>query len=176
MAVTPDWRNRAGGETGHQREKVFAPGVGAWSDAGVDESEAASYDRAVATVVDAGGRPRTWQLDRAAFADGDVWLSPPEAVSVADGQPACVLCHGFTPDLHDVTQRLVRCRIRERSDGVGFDPASSYRLRNETALDLVRFVVDGKRRARRNFRKRGETYRGLPRLGQLLWAGGDTGT
>jgi hypothetical protein len=147
------------------------PGVVAWAAADVDGAEAATYDRAVATVVDGEGWPRTWPLDRAAFAGDGVRLAPPSDVSPDDGRPACVLCHGFSPDLRDVTHRLVRGRIRDRPDGTGFDSASSYRLRNESALDLVRFVVDGKRRARRNLRERGERYWGVPT--PSLFRGGD---
>lgn len=143
-------------------------GAGAWPVANVDEAEAATYDRSVVTVVTEDGWPRTWALGRSAFVDGTVRLDPPPDVSLVDRRPACVLCHWFSPDLHDLGQRLVRGRLREEVDGFRFDPASSFRLRNETTLDFARFVVDGKRRTRRYFRDREETYWGVPGIRTLL--------
>jgi len=148
-------------------------GVRAWPTANIDEREAQSYDKAVVTVVDTDNWPQTWLLDESAFDDGPLRLTPPDGVSLTDGQPACVLCHGFSHDLQNITQRLLRGRVRERTDGFGFDPASSHRLRNETKLDFVRFVVDGKRQTKRYFQQRCEAYSVLPGLETLLRWGDD---
>ncbi|WP_227015664.1 pyridoxamine 5'-phosphate oxidase family protein [Haloarcula sp. JP-L23] len=137
--------------------------VEAWPAADVDAGEAARYDRLVATAVDADGRPRTWPVDGFDLHEDALALSPPPAVSLVDGQPVCVLCHWHSAALDDLGQRVVRGRVRT-VDGVPcVVPGSTARWRNVTALDALRFVVDGKRRTRRYFRARGETYRVVPR-------------
>lgn len=133
-----------------------------------DEPDSGPFDRTVGTVVDADGRPRTWPLAGARFDDGSLQLRPPADVSPTDGQPACLLGHWFEPGLETLGQRLVRGRLQKREDGVGFRPASSFSLRNETALDFLRFVATGKRRTRQYFRERSERYRVVPSLRSLL--------
>lgn len=133
-----------------------------------DEPELGSFDRTVGTVVDADGRPRTWPLAGTRFDDGSLELQPPPDVSPTDRQPACLLGHWFEPGLETLGQRLVRGRLRKRGDRFGFRPASSFSLRNETALDFLRFVATGKRRTRRYFRDRPESYRVVPGLRSLL--------
>ncbi|RMB12909.1 pyridoxamine 5'-phosphate oxidase family protein [Haloplanus aerogenes] len=140
--------------------------VPAWPAADVDASEAATYDRIVATVVQ-DGWPRSWPLSAPTVRDGRLRLDSPSDVSPTDGQPACVLCHWHDDDLSALEQRLIRGRCRIDGDVVWFDPASSFHLRNRTALDRLRFVVDGKRRTRRYFADRDETYSPWPGLRTL---------
>jgi hypothetical protein len=141
--------------------------VPAWPAAGVDASEAATYDRTVATVVQ-DGWPRSWPLAAPAVRDGRLRLSPPPSISPADGQPACVLVRWHDDGLSALEQRVVRGRCRITGGEVWFDPASSTHLRNRTALDRVRFIVDGKRRTRAYFAERGKRYRPWPGLRTLI--------
>jgi hypothetical protein len=142
--------------------------VPAWPAADVDASEAATYDRAVATVVDEDGWPRSWPLAAPTVRDGRLRLAPPADLSPTAGQPACVLLHWHDDDLSALEQRLVRGRCRAGADGdVRFESASSFHLRNRTALDRLRFVLDGKRRTRAYFADRGESYR--PWTGRALF-------
>jgi hypothetical protein len=136
--------------------------------AGIDATEAATYDRAVATVVDEAGYPRSWPVSSPAVRGGRLRLTPPADVSPADGQPACVLVHWHDDNLSALEQQLVRGRCRTDANGLAFDPASSFRLRNRTPRDRLRFVVDGKRRTRAYFAERGMTYRPWPGLRELL--------
>lgn len=141
-------------------------GVAPWPDAGIEPSEAHTYDRGVASVVADDGSPRTWPLDRSTFVHDPFVLDPPPQFDLGeaprDGQPACVLCHGYSPDIQDVAQRLVRGRLRERADDYVFEPASTFRLSNADALAFLRFVVDGKRRTRQYFRERGDSFPLVP--------------
>jgi hypothetical protein len=99
--------------------------------------------------------------------NGWLRLSPPADASTSDGQPVCVLVHWHDGNLSALEQRVVRGRCRVDSDDVWVDPASSRHLRNRTALDRLRFVVDGKRRTREYFADRGERYRPWPDLRTL---------
>jgi hypothetical protein len=140
--------------------------VPAWPAGDVDTSEAGTYDRVVATVVQ-DGWPRSWPLSTPAVRSGRLRLAPPTDVSPTDGQPACVLCHWHDDTLSALEQRLVRGRCRRDGDDVWFDPASSVHLRNRTPLDWLRFVVDGKRRTRAYFADCDETYSPWPGLRRL---------
>ena len=155
--------------TGAERYPLGGVGttVPAWAAAEVDADEAATYDRAVATLVE-DGWPRSWPLATPTVRDGRLRLSPPPGVSPADGQPACVLLHWHDDDLSSLEQRVVRGRCRIESDDVWFDPASSVHLRNRSVRDRLRFVVDGKRRTRRYFAERGERYSPWPGLRALV--------
>jgi hypothetical protein len=155
--------------TGVERHPVDGVGaaVPAWPAADVDAAEATTYDRAVATVV-SDGWPRSWPLPTPTVDDGRLHLSPPAGVSLADGQPACVLLHWHDDDLASLEQRVVRGRCRIDGDDTRFDPASSFHLRNRTALDRLRFVVNGKRRTRAYFADRGERYNPWPGLRALV--------
>jgi hypothetical protein len=148
-----------------------AGGVGVtaptWPAADVDASEAATYDRAVATVV-ADGWPRSWPLSTPNVRDGRLRLSPPGGVSLADGQPACVLLHWHDDALSSLEQRMVRGRCRLDGDDADFEPASSSHLRNRSVGDRFRFVVDGKRRTRTYFADREERYSPWPGLRTLV--------
>jgi len=139
--------------------------VPAWPAADVDADEAATYDRAVATLVE-DGWPRSWPLATPTVRDGRLRLSSPPGVSPADGQPACVLLHWHDDDLSSLEQRVVRGRCRIEGD-VWFDPASSVHLRNRSVRDRLRFVVDGKRRTCEYFAERGERYSPWPGLRTL---------
>lgn len=141
--------------------------VPTWSAVDVGADEAATYDRAVATVVQ-DGWPRSWPLAAPTVDDGHLRLAPPADVSPADGQPACVLVHWHDDDLSSLEQRVVRGRCRIDGDDARFDPASSVHLRNRSVRDRLRFVVDGKRRTRAYFAERGETYSPWPGLRTLL--------
>lgn len=141
--------------------------VPAWPDADIGTSEAATYDRAVATVV-SDGWPRSWPLASPTVRDGRLRLSPPDGVSPDDGQPACVLVHWHDGDLSSLEQRIVRGRCRIDGDDAWFDPASSVHLRNRSVRDRLRFVVDGKRRTRAYFADREERYSPWPGLRTLL--------
>ncbi|AXG04977.1 pyridoxamine 5'-phosphate oxidase family protein [Haloplanus rubicundus] len=141
--------------------------VPAWPAGDVDAGEAATYDRAVATLVQ-DGWPRSWPLAIPTVRDGRLRLSPPPGVSPADGQPACVLLHWHDDDLSSLEQRVVRGRCRIEGGDAWFDPASSVHLRNRSVRDRLRFVVDGKRRTRTYFAERGERYSPWPGLRTLV--------
>ena len=155
--------------TGVERCPVDGVGVTvpAWPAGDVDANEAATYDRAVATLVQ-DGWPRSWPLATPTVHDGRLRLSPPPGVSPADGQPACVLLHWHDGDLSSLEQRIVRGRCRIEGDDAWFDPASSVHLRNRTVVDRLRFVVDGKRRTRTYFAERGGRYSPWPALRTLV--------
>jgi hypothetical protein len=152
-------------------ERCPVDGVGAtvpaWPAGDVDASEAATYDRAVATLVE-DGWPRSWPLATPTVRDGRLRLSPLPDVSPADGQPGCVLLHWHDDDLSSLEQRVVRGRCRIEGDDAWFEPASSVHLRNRSVRDRLRFVVDGKRRTRRYFAERGERYSPWPGLRALV--------
>ena len=132
---------------------VDAGSMPAWPAQGVDADEAAGYDRLAYTVVD-DGWPTTRTVTDLEVDNDAARLDVPVAVEA--GQPACLLCHWHTPGLDRLRQRLFRGRCRPAGDRVVFEPASSATLRNETLLDRLRFVVDGKRRMRAYFRSRSE--------------------
>lgn len=124
-----------------------------WPERGVGDAEAASYDRLSVTAVDDDGWPVTRSVrdvepsGETAYVDADL--------PIEDGRPACLLCHWHTDDLQDLGQRLFRGRARPADGGRGglsFRPASSFSMRNETRLDLLKFVIQGKRRTRAYFR------------------------
>lgn len=137
--------------------------VSEWPAADIDVEEADRYDRVVATVVDSNGWPRSWPL---ASLDPDGRSAPipvPSSLAVTDGQPACLCCHWYTADLKDLGQHLVRGRIQTTDDGPRFAPASSSTWWNESGLDRLRFIIDGKRQTRQYFAERGERYQYVPR-------------
>ena len=121
-----------------------------WPVQDIDAGEAASYDRLVLTTVDDSGWPRSRPVADAAVEGGTVRLDV--GGSVTDGQPGCLLAHWHTPDLEKLGQRLFRGRCRQHDGRVAFEPASSFSMRNETWLDRLKFVVEGKRRTRAYFR------------------------
>lgn len=122
-----------------------------WPARDVDAEEAASYERLAFTVVDGSGWPVTRPVADAQVAGRGALLDVPQ--SVADGQPACLLCHWHSPGLDELGQRLFRGRCRPDGDRVAFRPASSHAMRKETLLDTLRFVIEGKRRTRAYFRQ-----------------------
>lgn len=121
-----------------------------WPDQGVDADEAGSYDRLAFTVVGDDGWPETRSVVDVEVAGDEALLDVPQSVEA--GQPACLLCHWHSPGLDDLGQRLFRGRCRPEGDRVAFRPASSHAMRNETPLDTLRFVIEGKRRTRAYFR------------------------
>lgn len=123
-----------------------------WPEQGIDASEADSYERLAFTAVDSDGRPTTRSVADVVVEDDAALLDVPLAVE--DGQPACLLCHWHSPGLDELGQRLLRGRCRQSDDGVEFYPRSSFRMRNETLLDRLKFVVEGKRRTRAYFKER----------------------
>ena len=149
----------------------------AWDAAGIDRTEAEAYDRAVFTSVGADGYPRSWPATDLSVRDGALVVDWPEGESavdgferestvegsgrapVADGEYGCLLFHWHADDLNDLGQRLVRGRYRVGDDGATFVAGSSSALRNDTALDFLRFVYDGKRRTRAYFAERGRSRR-----------------
>lgn len=122
----------------------------AWPEQGVDADEAAAYDRLAFTVVDEAGWPTTRTVADVDIDGASAILDVPTTVDA--GQPACLLCHWHTPALNRLGQRLFRGRCRPAGDRVAFEPASSFSMRNETLLDRLQFIVDGKRRTRAYFR------------------------
>lgn len=122
----------------------------AWPTQGVVAEEAASYDRLAFSVVDDEGWPTTRTVADVDL-DGDAALLD-VPLPVESGQPACLLCHWHTPGLDRLGQRLFRGRCRPADDRVAFEPASSFSMRNDTLLDRLKFVIDGKRRTRAYFR------------------------
>jgi hypothetical protein len=125
-----------------------------WPAEGVDAEEADSYDRLTLTVVDADGWPVTRPVGGVTV-DGEAAMLD-VSVDVADGQPACLLCHWHTPDLSKLGQRLFRGRVSDSGDRIRFEPGSSTVMRNATTLDRLRFIWEGKRRTRRYFAERSE--------------------
>ena len=121
-----------------------------WPDQGVDVDEAAAYDRVAFTVVADSGWPVTRSVADVEVAGDEALLDVPQSVEA--GQPACLLCHWHSPGLDDLGQRLFRGRCRPEGDRVSFRPASSHAMRNESLLDTLRFVIEGKRRTRAYFR------------------------
>lgn len=121
-----------------------------WPAQGVDADEAGRYDRLAFTTVDRSGWPATRPVTDVAI-DGET-ADLEVDLAVDDGQPACMLCHWHDPGLKRLGQRLFRGRCRPAGDRVAFRPASDFSMRNETLLDRLRFVVDGKRRTRAYFR------------------------
>lgn len=122
----------------------------AWPARGVDAAEAASYDRLAFTVVDGSGWPITRTVAAVEIDGDEALLDVPQSVEA--GQPACLLCHWHSPGLDELGQRLFRGRCRPAGDRVAFRPASAHAMRNETLLDTLRFVIEGKRRTRAYFR------------------------
>lgn len=144
VEVTPDAIEPVEGESGT---------LTSWPEQGIDESEADSYERLTFTAVDPdGGYPVTRTVADLEV-DGDAALLD-VPLTVENGQPACMLCHWHSPSLEQLGQRLLRGRCRQTDDGVTFYPRSTFRMRNETLLDTVKFVVEGKRRTRAYFRER----------------------
>lgn len=129
-----------------------------WPERGVDRAEAESYDRVSLTVVDDSGWPVTRSVADVDVRGAAAHLDVPADVAVDDGRPACLLCHWHAQGLEKLGQRLFRGRCRE-GDGrggnagprVAFEPSSDFAMRNETALDRLRFVIEGKRRTRAYF-------------------------
>ncbi|QLD87239.1 pyridoxamine 5'-phosphate oxidase family protein [Natronomonas halophila] len=124
----------------------------AWPAYDVDAAEAASYDRVTLTAVDEAGWPRTDAVHGVDVDGETARLDVP--LSVEDGQPACLLAHWHTPGLDKLGQRLFRGRVRSAEGRVAFDPASTFSMRNETLLDRLKFIVQGKRRTRAYFADR----------------------
>ncbi|MFT4882714.1 MAG: hypothetical protein ACI8U4_000208 [Natronomonas sp.] len=129
--------------------------IPAWPEHGLGTDEAASYDRLTLTVVDSEGWP-TPRAVRGVDVDGErARLDVP--LSADDGQPACLLGHWHTPGLDKLGQRLFRGRVRsaDTTDGrIGFEPGSTFSMRNQTLLDRLKFIVQGKRRTRAYFADR----------------------
>lgn len=123
-----------------------------WPQQGVDTGEADAYDRLAFTVVDGEGWPTTRTVADVEL-DGDAALLD-VPLEVEAGQPGCLLCHWHTPGVEKLGQRLFRGRCRPAGDRVAFEPSSSFSMRNETWLDRLKFVVEGKRRTRAYFRER----------------------
>ena len=121
-----------------------------WPATRVDRTEAESYDRLSLTVVDDEGWPTTRSVEGVEIRDDVALLDVP--LSVEDGSPACLLCHGHPPGLDELGQRLFRGQVRTEGERVVFDPASSFSMRNETLWDRLKFIVQGKWRTRRYFR------------------------
>lgn len=126
-----------------------------WPEQGIDASEARSYERLAFTAVDSDGRPTTRSVRGVVVDDDAAVLDVP--LTVEDGQPACLLCHWHSPGLDELGQRLLRGRCRQTDGGVAFYPRSSFRMRNETLVDRLRFVVEGKRRTRAYFKERDQS-------------------
>ncbi|MDZ7731115.1 MAG: hypothetical protein U5K37_09620 [Natrialbaceae archaeon] len=128
---------------------VLPSDVPAWPAVGMDSAEAERYDRLVLGVVDEDGNPTSWTVSQCSITDGGARLVAPGRPSIDSGQPACLLCHWHSRELENLGQRLIRGRCRPGDDHLHFEPGSSFTLHNETALDAIRFVIDGKRRTRR---------------------------
>jgi hypothetical protein len=119
-----------------------------WPEHGVDEQEARRYDRLAFTVVEEGW-PKTRSVVDVEVRGEEALLDVP--LSVEAGQKACLLCHWHASGLEELGQRLLRGRCRPADGRVAFEPASGYAMRNETLLDRLKFVLEGKRRTRAYF-------------------------
>lgn len=125
----------------------------AWSSVGMDSAEARRYDRVVLAVTDDEGCPVSAPVTGFRIDDDEAVLDADLPVAVEEGQPGCLLFHWHSRDLSDIGQRLVRgrCHPDGDRDSLRFEAGSSFALRNETALDALRFIVNGKRRTRAYF-------------------------
>lgn len=120
-----------------------------WPERDVDAEEAAAYERLAFTVVDGSGWPVTRTVSAVEVVGREALLDVPQSIEA--GQPACLLCHWHSPGLDELGQRLFRGRCRPSGDRVAFRPGSSHAMRNETLLDRLRFVIEGKLRTREYF-------------------------
>lgn len=126
---------------------VAMPAVPAWDAAGIGASEARSYERVVLGTVD-DDRPVPHAVEELTLSGDRALVGAPTDPTPG---PACLLCHWHSWNLERLGQRAIRGRLTD--DGT-FDPGSAFQLRNQTPLDALRFVLEGKRRTRAYF---GET-------------------
>jgi hypothetical protein len=154
-----------------------APAVPAWPAVELGASEAGKHDRAVLGVagrdgptpvplrgleVGVGDRNRVGEGGEGDETDeraGTVaTLDPVTSVPAREGDPACLLLHWHTPDVRHLGQRVVRGRVVATSgDRVRLRAGSHFSMRRETRLDVLRSVLEGKRRTRRYFGESGLT-------------------
>ncbi|MFC7227214.1 pyridoxamine 5'-phosphate oxidase family protein [Salinirubellus salinus] len=134
-----------------------APAVPAWPVVELGATEAGKHDRAVLGVC---GRDGPTPVPLRGFeVPGDVaTLDPVAPVPASEGDPACLLLHWHTPDVRQLGQRVVRGRVVGVSgDRVRLRAGSHFSMRRETRLDVLRSVVEGKRRTREYFGESGLT-------------------
>lgn len=138
-----------------------APSLPAWPAAALDASEAAKHRRLSLGLAGADGeRPtptpvRGFDVDPASEV---ATLDPVAPVTASEGDPACLLMHWHTPDVKRLGQRVVRGRVVGVADGrVRLRAGSQFSMRRETRLDMLRAVLEGKRRTRTYFGESGPT-------------------
>lgn len=138
-----------------------APSVPAWPAAGLDAGEAAKQQRLSLGLVGGDGERPTPTPVRGVDVDpaGEVaTLQPVAPVTASEGDPVCLLMHWHTPDVKRLGQRVVRGRVVDVEDGrVRLRAGSHFSMRRETRLDLLRAVLEGKRRTRAYFGESGLT-------------------
>lgn len=138
-----------------------APSLPAWPAAGLDPGEAAKHRRLSLGLAGGDGEHPTptpvggIEVDSA----GEVaTLDPVAPVTASEGDPACLLMHWHTPDVKRLGQRVVRGRVVGVEDGrVRLRVGSHFSMRRETRLDMLRAVLEGKRRTRAYFGESGLT-------------------
>jgi len=132
-----------------------------WPAAGLDAREAAKHQRLSLGLADPEGVGPTptpvdgFEVDD----DGQVaTLDPVSPVGASEGDPACLLMHWHTDDVRRLGQRVVRGRVvGVDADRVRLRAGSHFSMRRETRLDMLRAVVEGKRRTRAYFGITGPT-------------------
>ena len=131
-----------------------------WPAAGLGPEEAAKHQRLSLGLADPAGDGPTptpvsgFEVDDAGVAT----LDPVAPVTASEGDPACLLMHWHTPDVRRLGQRVVRGRVVGFEDGrVRLRAGSQFSMRRETRLDMLRAVVEGKRRTRAYFGESGLT-------------------
>lgn len=132
-------------------ERLDTPGtprVDGWPAVDMTSEEAGRYERAVFTAMDADDAPVSRPVSSVDVSDDAAALAVEDPPSVEAGQPACLLLHWHTDDIGDLGQRLVRGRVAAAPDdgAVRLEAGSSFSMRNETALETLEFILEGKRR------------------------------
>ncbi len=126
----------------------------AWPAFDIDQSDADHVERAVLTIRDSDGYPKTHPVTSIRFDEETAIIEPMPETTIVDGQPACLLLHWHDEASVKLAQWLVRGRFKTGDDQAVFHPASSSTLRNDGLLDTTWFLIDGKRRTRAYLSKR----------------------
>lgn len=137
------------------------PSPEAWPAAGLDADEAAKHQRlslGLAGSGQDGPTPTPVQGFEVDDSGTVATLDPVAPVSASEGDPACLLLHWHTPDVKRLGQRVVRGRIVGQEGGrLRMRAGSHFSMRRETRLDMLRAVLEGKRRTRAYFGETGLT-------------------
>lgn len=137
--------------TAPEAEMATLPG---WPAVDMSDDEGRSYERVLLVTADDAAIPTIRPVEECVVVDPVAHLTCGED-SPAVGSRACLLAHWHNRDLSRLGQRLIRGRLVEGDHEVCFRPGSSFSLRNDSVLDALRFVWEGKRRTRAYFDETG---------------------